>query len=456
MRSPHRAFMTGPTDVICPRELSNWSLCSKVSVLQGLCAPRSLCSNVSVFQRLCVPRFLCSKVSVFQGFCVPRFPTGNLYSTVEEGFRPNSSNYGNGTNAITEFYASADYDEEYENELCSKTDVVRFGALVTPMVLSVVIVLSLVGNLLVLVILARYEHLRSLTNAFMMNLALSDLVFTCGLPFWVSYHLNGWSYGDLTCKAVSFLFYAGYYSSGIFLILMTLHRYLAVLHPLSHLLSGSSHSQGTWSAVVSLVVWTVSLLAAMPALIFTKVIISDVSWRLWGVYQQNILFIVTLLVVCVCYSQILVRLLRPRVRVRRQRSGGYRRSQRTARLVFGLVLVFFVGWAPYNVVIFLRTLVYKSQDGGDAGSAESSTTLWEECGTSNTLDYSFYVTRLLAFSYCCLNPLFYVFVGVKFRNHLKRLLKGCCHGVTVVNNNNFSVLNRSSRLTSQSSGEFSL
>ncbi|XP_070297232.1 atypical chemokine receptor 2-like, partial [Salvelinus sp. IW2-2015] len=88
------------------------------------------------------------------GVNMQRFPTGNLYSIVEEGFRPNSSNYGNGTNAITEFYASADYDEEYENELCSKTDVVRFGALVTPMVLSVVIVLSLVGNLLVLVILA--------------------------------------------------------------------------------------------------------------------------------------------------------------------------------------------------------------------------------------------------------------------------------------------------------------
>ncbi|XP_052363993.1 chemokine XC receptor 1-like [Oncorhynchus keta] len=421
-----------------------------------------------------------------EGVNMERFPTGNLYSTVEEGLRPTTP--GNGTNVTTDFYGSADYDEEYGDERCSKTDVVRFGALVTPMVLSVVIVLSLVGNLLVLVILARYEHLRSLTNAFMMNLALSDLVFTCGLPFWVSYHLIGWSYGDLTCKAVSFLFYAGYYSSGIFLILMTLHRYLAVLHPLSYLVSGPSHSQGTWSAVVSLVVWTVSLLAAMPALIFTKFIITDstdlkhpldpnnpdgpsdsnapsgeqrycevadVSWRLWGVYQQNILFIVTLLVVCVCYSQILVRLLRPRVRVRRQRSGGDRRSHRTARLVFGLVLVFFVGWAPYNVVIFLRTLVYRSQDGG---GADSSTTLWDECGTSITLDYSFYVTRLLAFSYCCLNPLFYVFVGVKFRNHLERMLKGCCHSVTVVNNNNnSSVLYRSSRLTSQSSGEeFSL
>ncbi|CAB1335744.1 unnamed protein product [Coregonus sp. 'balchen'] len=407
-----------------------------------------------------------------------------LYNTVEEGMRPTTPNYGNGT---TDYYGSGKWDDEYDDEVCSKTGVVRFGALVTPMVLSVVIALSLVGNLLVLVVLARYECLRSLTNAFMMNLALSDLVFTCGLPFWVSYHLIGWSYSDLTCKAVSFLFYAGYYSSGIFLILMTLHRYLAVLRPLSHLVSGPSHSQGTWSAVVSLVVWTVSVLAATPALIFTKLIITDpvdpnnpdwpsdskapsggqrycevadVGWRLWGVYQQNILFIVTLLVVCVCYSQILVRLLRPRVRVRvrRQRSGGDRRSQRTARLVLGLVLVFFVGWAPYNVVIFLRTLVYKGQDGGGAGSAESSTPLGVECGASNMLEYSFYVTRLLAFSYCCLNPLFYVFVGVKFRNHLKRMLKGCCHGVTVVNNNNnSSVLYRSSRLTSQSSGEeFSL
>uniref|UniRef100_A0A4W5LPQ2 X-C motif chemokine receptor 1 n=1 Tax=Hucho hucho TaxID=62062 RepID=A0A4W5LPQ2_9TELE len=407
-----------------------------------------------------------------EGVNMELFPTGNLYGTVEEGLIPTAPNYGNGTNATTDFHGSGDYDEEYEDEGCSKTDVVRFGALVTPMVLSVVIVLSLVGNLLVLVVLARYEHLRSLTNAFMMNLALSDLVFTCGLPFWVSYHLIGWSYGDLTCKAVSFLFYAGYYSSGIFLILMTLHRYLAVLRPLSHLVSGPSLSQGTWSAVVSLVVWTVSLLAAMPALIFTKVIsdsnapsgeqwyceVADVSWRLWGVYQQNILFIVTLLVVCVCYSQIVVRLLRPRVRVRRQRSGGDRRSQRTARLVLGLVLVFFVGWAPYNVVIFLRTLVYKRQDGDGAGSADSSTTLWDDCGTSKTLDYSFYVTRLLAFSYCCLNPLFYVFAGVKFRNHLKRMLKGCCHdGVSVVNNNNnSSVLYRSSRQMSQSSGEESL
>ncbi|XP_029561989.1 chemokine XC receptor 1 isoform X1 [Salmo trutta] len=427
-----------------------------------------------------------------EGVNMELFPTGNLYSTVEEGWRPITLNYSNGTNATSDFYGSGYFDEEYGDELCSKTDVVWFGALVTPMVLSVVIVLSLVGNLLVLVILARYEHLRSMTNAFMMNLALSDLVFTCGLPFWVSYHLSGWSYGDITCKAVSFLFYAGYYSSGIFLILMTLHRYLAVLRPLSRLVSGPSRSQGTWSAVVSLVVWTVSLLAAMPALIFTKLIITDsndlkdlldhnnpdgpsdstapsdeqrycevadVSWRLWGVYQQNILFIVTLLVVCVCYSQIVVRLLRPRVRVRRQRSGGDRRSQRTARLVLGLVLVFFVGWAPYNMVIFLRTLVYKSQDGGGVDSVESSSTPSEECGASDTLDYSFYVTRLLAFSYCCLNPLFYVFVGVKFRNHLKRMLKGCCHGVTVVNNNtnNSSVLYRSSRMTSQSSGEeFSL
>ena len=78
-----------------------------------------------------------------------------MYSTVEEGLRPTTPNYGNGTNVTTDFYGSADYDEEYGDERCSKTDVVRFGALVTPTVLSVVIVLSLVGNLLVLVILAR-------------------------------------------------------------------------------------------------------------------------------------------------------------------------------------------------------------------------------------------------------------------------------------------------------------
>ncbi|XP_034147471.1 chemokine XC receptor 1 [Esox lucius] len=368
----------------------------------------------------------------------------------------------------TDFYSD-------DGHFCEKTEVQRSGAIIMSVVLPLVIALSLLGNLLVLVVLTRYERLRALTNAFMLNLAVSELLFTCGLPFWVSYHLIGWSYGDVTCKAISFLFYAGYYSSGFFLIVMTLHRYLAVFFPLSHLVSGPSHSQGVLSLVISLVVWTISLLAATPAAIFSKVIadtnnpidptdpgpdyyndhdaandsqyfqhcqVENISWRDLGVYQQNVLFLLMLLVFCVCYSQILFRLHRPKAgvkfRVSRQNSGGDRRNQRTVRLILGLVVVFFVGWAPFNLVIFLRTRGF-------------------DCDTSNVLDYCFYVARLLAFSQCCLNPLLYVFIGMKFRNHLKRMLKGCCHGVTVVNNHNSSVLFRSSRLTSQSSGaDFSL
>ncbi|KAJ8010992.1 hypothetical protein DPEC_G00053580 [Dallia pectoralis] len=360
-------------------------------------------------------------------------------------------------------------------EPCHKTDVQRFGAVLMTVVLPVVILFSLLGNVLVLLVLARYEHLRALTNAFMLNLAVSELLFTCGLPFWLSYHLIGWSFDERTCKAINFLFYAGYYSSGLFLIMMTLHRYLAVFHPLSHLVSGPSRSQGIWSLVLSLVVWTVSLLAATPAFIFANVIsytnnlidpdnpddgfmdsqyeqpdeqpdvqhciVDDINWRTWGVYQQNLLFLLMLLVFCVCYSQILFRLRRPkagvRFRVNRQNSGGDRRNQRTVRLILGLVVVFFVGWAPFNLVTFLRTREW-------------------DCNTSTVLDYSFYVTRLLAYSQCSLNPLLYVFIGMKFRNHLKRMSKGCCHGVSVVNNHNSNVLFRSSRLTSQSSGaEFS-
>ncbi|KAG1960741.1 chemokine XC receptor [Pimephales promelas] len=125
------------------------------------------------------------------------------------------------------------YDTDYGDQLCRKDEVVKVGSIIIPVIFSLVVVLSCIGNILVLVILALYESLKSLTNVFILNLALSDLLFTFGLPFWTSYFVWGWTFGEIGCKAVKFLFYVGFYSSVLFLTLMTIQRYMAVVHPLS-------------------------------------------------------------------------------------------------------------------------------------------------------------------------------------------------------------------------------
>lgn len=330
---------------------------------------------------------------------------------------------------------SYEYNEDYVDEVCNQTDIARIGAYFTAPYFLLVAILSLFGNVLVIVILTKYENPRNLTNAFILNLAVSDLLFTVGLPFWAYYHMYGWTLGEPACKIVSFIFYVGFYSSGVLLVLMTSHRYVAVMNPLSEIVS----TKGFWTVVVSLVIWAVSIVLASPALIFSKVqnenycVFGSKTWNLWGSYQQNALFVLTSVAFIFCYSQIICRLMRPTAK---------RRKVKTLKVIFALVVVFFVSWGPYNVVIFLQSFDYLPKE------AAESEVLVKECETLKPLSYAFYVCRLFAFAHCCLNPVFYVFVGVKFNNHLKKMLKSWGH-------RNQSIRSRHSRLTvtSLTSGE---
>lgn len=306
-----------------------------------------------------------------------------------------------------------DYDHDYEDEVCEKEMVVKFGSIAIPVFFSVVIILSIIGNILVLVILALYENVKSLTNIFILNLAISDLVFTTGLPFWAIYHIWGWLFSEILCKIVTFVFFIGFYSSILFLTIMTIYRYMAVVHPLSDM-SAEKLMTGIF---LSILLWMISVGAALPSLLYSSLIPiphkgnhsqgcayeSDL-WESISAYQQNIFFVVAFIVMAFCYIRILVTLRKTRSHTK----------NRAVKLIFSIVTVFFVGWVPYNVTIFLKIL------------GRSLVAPFDNCESIINLDYAFYVCRLLAFSHCCLNPVFYVFVGVKFRRHLKSVLFRMC------------------------------
>ncbi|XP_017565192.1 chemokine XC receptor 1-like [Pygocentrus nattereri] len=294
--------------------------------------------------------------------------------------------------------------EYYTNDLtdfsiCLKEPLARVGSIAVPLLFSTVVLLSLVGNILVLVILGLYENLRSLTNILILSLALSDLMFTLGLPLWSSQYIWGWTFGDAVCKGVNFVFSAGFYSSTVLLMLMTIQCYVAVVHPLS------DWERGQRFAAVPILAWVVSFGAAIPALLYSEVMgdpeDSNVVYcefnSIHTKNQQNIFFVIAFLVVAFCYVRIL------------QTTCRKTKRHRTERLIFWIAAVFFVGWAPYNIVIFLRTLT------------EHQVEPFTHCEVSTHLDYAHHVCQLLAFSHCCLKPVCYV--SVRFRNHFKRVLR---------------------------------
>ncbi|KAJ7404560.1 Chemokine XC receptor 1 [Willisornis vidua] len=308
---------------------------------------------------------------------------------------------------MDEEYYSADsdnYSYEYPNEsnICEMGTYFIFNTHLTNVLYTQVFLLSLLGNTLVLWILLKYENLTSLTNIFIVNLSVSDLVFSCMLPFWVVDQSFGWIFGEFLCKAVNAVFSIGYYSGVFFLTFMTILRYLCVVNPLSTLRSQTKCS----GFLMCLVVWNVSILIVIPEVIHTTVQedlegrrtcdYADWKWKKVDIYLRNVLFLLSFGVIIFCYFKILIILFRTRSR----------RKHRTVKLILVIVVAFFLCWAPYNILSFLITFPPPT------------------CQYAKDSNLAFHISRKIAFSHCCLNPVLYVFIGVKFKRHLSHL---CSH-----------------------------
>lgn len=49
-----------------------------------------------------------------------------------------------------------------------------------------------------------------ISNIYLLNLAISDLIFLFTLPFWIDYKLkDDWIFGDAVCKLLSGFFFLG-------------------------------------------------------------------------------------------------------------------------------------------------------------------------------------------------------------------------------------------------------
>lgn len=299
-------------------------------------------------------------------------------------------------------------------KLCPKNAVNQFGARVIPVFYYVNFLLSYLGNGLVLFIIYKYEKLNTVTNIFLLNLVLSNILFASSLPFWATYHLSEWIFGEALCKMVSSAYFIGFYSSILFLTLMTFDRYLAVVHAVA----AAKSRKRAYAIIATVAVWFISIAASVKELVLKNLWESPfnglmceesgysestmANWRLVTYYQQFLLFfLLPLFMVMYCYISITIRILSTRMR----------EKCRAIKLIFVIVFTFFTCWTPYNIVILLQAIQMSSTSENE-----------DSCSDSESLDYALYVTRNIAYMYCCISPVFYTFVGKKFQSHFRRLI----------------------------------
>ncbi|XP_054585709.1 C-C chemokine receptor type 3 [Eptesicus fuscus] len=304
---------------------------------------------------------------------------------------------------------------------CVKVDVQVLGTQLLPPLYALVFGVGLLGNLMVVVILTKYRRLCILTNIYLLNLAICDLLFLFTLPFWIHYlKWNEWVFGHWMCKLLSGLYCIGLYGEIFFIILLTLDRYLAIVHAVFALRTRTV----TIGIVSSVLTWVLAGLVALPEFIFHKaqeqsgmLFCSSLypedeedAWKRFYALRMNLLSLaLPLLVMVVCYSGIIKTLMRC----------PSRKKHKAIRLIFVIMVVFFIFWAPYNLVVLLSAF----QEIFDIS-----------CARSNQLDMALQVTEVISYTHCCVNPIIYAFVGERFRQHLRHFFHrqvvvrlGKCH-----------------------------
>ncbi|XP_056151373.1 B2 bradykinin receptor-like [Lampris incognitus] len=307
-------------------------------------------------------------------------------------------------------------------DVCNHTDAWDWVYTMQPAYMSIICLLGVIGNAFVLLVLCLKRRHSTIADIYLSNLAAADLLMVSCLPFWVATvnHKFHWTFGEPMCQLVSTVIGMNYYCSMLFLMLVSVDRYLALTRPLSH----SRGRRAAWARGICLGIWVIGVLLSLPGLLFRSVhflshlgvdacyiVYPHDGWRLRYNLTVNVIgFLIPVPITSFC-SYHIIKVLQDSQAVRRSRGGGTaaRRERKAAYLVLVVLAVFVLSWLPYQILIFLDTLDYYQVISG--------------CTWVYVLDIGNQLATYLGYSNSSLNPFLYVIVGKHFKQRASEVFK---------------------------------
>lgn len=131
----------------------------------------------------------------------------------------------------------------------------------------VISVAAIGGNVIVCYIVFAYQRMRSVTNFFIANLAVGDILMaSLCIPFGFVSNLllQYWPFGAVMCVVVSYAQAVSVFISAYTLVAISFDRYIAILYPLRPRMTKFQ------AKLIIAVVWLVALLTPLPTAIMSK------------------------------------------------------------------------------------------------------------------------------------------------------------------------------------------
>ncbi|XP_040855866.1 bombesin receptor subtype-3 [Ochotona curzoniae] len=291
---------------------------------------------------------------------------------------------------------------------------------------AVIISVGILGNAILIKVFFKTKSMQTVPNIFITSLAFGDLLLllTCVPVDATHYIAEGWLFGRIGCKVLSFIRLTSVGVSVFTLTILSADRYKAVVKPLERQPSNAILKTCAKAGCI----WVVSMIFALPEAIFSNVYTlrdpnKNVTFESCTPYPVSerllqeihsllyflVFYIIPLSIISVYYSLIARTLYKSTLNIPTEEQRHARKQiesrKRIARTVLVLVALFALCWLPNHVLYLYHSFSY-----------------------DNSAGVHFIVTlfaRILAFSNSCVNPFALYWLSKTFQQHFKAQLF-CC------------------------------
>ncbi|XP_063066054.1 substance-P receptor-like [Engraulis encrasicolus] len=232
-----------------------------------------------------------------------------------------------------------------------------------------IVLVSVVGNIVVIWIVLAHKRMRTVTNYFLVNLAFAEAsmaAFNTVINFVYAMH-NEWYFGMGYCRFHNFFPIAAVFASIYSMTAIALDRYMAIIHPLQQRLSS-----GETKLVIG-VIWVLALLLAFPQYYYSTTLdmstrtICYIEWPEYEIWDFKLtyhicvtvlIYLLPLVVMGVAYLVVGLNLWASEIpgdcteRYREQLTA----KRKVVKMMIVVVCTFALCWLPYHVYFLLYHL----------------------------------------------------------------------------------------------------
>ncbi|KAI2654700.1 C-C chemokine receptor type 6 [Labeo rohita] len=273
------------------------------------------------------------------------------------------------------------YDDD-DSEPCNLTWFSEQQVSIPTFIYSLICALGLVGNTLVLLTYAFYKKTKTMTDIYLVNVALADLLFVIALPLIIYNEQHDWSMGTWACKFLRAAYSINVYSSTLLLACISGDRYIAIVQARQSVRIRLQAQEENKECITNFEEHNTAKIM--------KILIPSM--------QMVLGFLVPLIVMTFCYSCTMVTLLKAQ----------NFQKHKAIRVVLAVVFVFILCHLPYNMALLVNTSKLFNE---------------RHCKEEQVILRTLSISKSVAYLHCCLNPILYAFIGVKFRSHFCQIFR---------------------------------